>query len=159
MSLDDLVPAFGHTCTWEERRFGTCRCRPVTTQVNEPSRPPAQESDRRPDQELAPAEHKHPHLRAEFMQHLTTAPCHDRLRVLRIAMRWTQRKLAQELGISRRSLIRYEKAQHRSPWPRRSVLLRLRQVEAEHEQQLLGHFAGLGNLWLHATTRGSGAME
>jgi len=66
------------------------------------------------------------------------------LTVLRTAVGWTQRELAGQLGISRRSVIRYEKFRHRGSWPRLSVLLRLRQVEAEHEQQLIGHFSRLG---------------
>ena len=64
--------------------------------------------------------------------------------MLRTVMGWTQRELAQELGISRRSVIRYERAQHRSEWPRLSVLLRLRQVEADHEPQLIGYFLRAG---------------
>jgi len=146
MILHDAVPLqIEHSCTWEERRFGTCHCRTVTTPADERSRPPAQESDRQRDYwELSPAEWNHAHLRAEFMQHLATAPCRDRLRILRTAVGWTQSELASQLGISRRSVIRYEKSRHRSPWPRRSVLLRLRQVEAEHEQQLIGHFSRFG---------------
>jgi DNA-binding XRE family transcriptional regulator len=83
-------------------------------------------------------------LRADFMQHLATAPRHDRLRILRTAVGWTQSELASQLGISRRSVIRYEKAERRSPWPRLFVLLRLRQVEADHERQLVGYFSSLG---------------
>ena len=78
------------------------------------------------------------------MRQLATAPCHVRLLRLRTAMGWTQRELASQLGISRRSVIRYERAQQRSEWPRLSVLLRLRQVEADHEQQLIGHFSRAG---------------
>jgi transcriptional regulator with XRE-family HTH domain len=77
------------------------------------------------------------------MQYLATAPCHDRLRILRTALGWTQSELASQLGIARRTLIRYEKIQHKTQWPRLAVLLRLRQVEAYHEQQLVGHFARL----------------
>jgi len=72
---------------------------------------------------------------------LAAVSCCDRLRILRTAVGWTQSELASQLGISRRSVIRYERAQQRSEWPRLSVLLRLRQVEADHEQQLLGHLA------------------
>ena len=67
------------------------------------------------------------------MQHRVTAPCHDRLRL---------GELANQLGISRRSVIPYENNQHKSPWPRLTVLLRLQLLEEQHEQQLLAHFAG-----------------
>jgi DNA-binding XRE family transcriptional regulator len=146
MSLHDTVPAsIEHACTWEERRFGTCHCRPVATPVNEHSRRSAHKSDHQPDrEELAAAEQNHAHRMAEFKHHLATAPCRDRLRILRTAMGWTQHELASQLGISRRSVIRYEKSQHGSPWPRLTVLLRLRQVEEEHEQQLLGQLARIG---------------
>jgi DNA-binding XRE family transcriptional regulator len=150
MTLHDGVPSAAparieHSCTWEEMRFGTCRCRPVTTQVNEHSRPSVQESHRQPDRgELAAAELNRAHLSAEFMQHLGTVSCCDRLRILRTAVGWTQSELASQLGISRRSVIRYERAQQRSEWPRLSVLLRLRQVEADHDRQLVGYFSSLG---------------
>jgi DNA-binding XRE family transcriptional regulator len=147
MTLHDSVPSVAparieHTCTWEERRFGTCHCRPVAAQVNEHSLPSTQESHRQPDRgELAALEPNRAHFRAEFMQHLTTVSCRDRLRILRTAVGWTQSELASQLGISRRSVIRYEKAQQRNEWPRLSVLLRLRQVEADSEQQLVGYFS------------------
>jgi len=145
MSLHELVSAFGHSCTWEERRFGTCHCRPVTTQADEHSRRSAHKSDHQPDrEELAAADQNHAHLRAEFKQHLAAVSCCDRLRILRTAVGWTQRELAGQLGISRRSVIRCEKSRRRGSWPRLSVLLRLRQVEAEHEQQLIGHFSRAG---------------
>jgi DNA-binding XRE family transcriptional regulator len=81
---------------------------------------------------------------AEFKQHLAAVSCRDRLHILRTAVGRTQGELATQLGISRRSVIRYEKAQHRTPWPRLAVLLRLRQVEADYGQRLIGHFSSLG---------------
>jgi len=131
-----------HTCTMEERRFGICHCGTASIQRYEASRGAKHESDQQPHPQVpALVDQDQTHFRAAVMQRLMTAPCHDRLRILRTALGWTQRELASQLGISRRSVIRYERAQQRSEWPRLSVLLRLRRVEADSEQQLVGYFS------------------
>ena len=60
-------------------------------------------------------------------------PFGQRIRDVRRALRWTQRDVALELGVSRRSVIRYE--QGRSAPLQSSPLLALRRLEA-HAQEL-----------------------
>jgi|SRR5215471_5795391 DNA-binding XRE family transcriptional regulator len=128
-------------CTPEERRFGTCQCSAAAIKRHEALRVAAQAPDRQLDQaELTQAKQQPELIRARMLQRQVTATCHDRLRILRIATGWSQGELARQLGISRRSVIRYEKIQHRHP-PRLSVLLRLQQLEADYKQQLLAHFS------------------
>src|SRR5271169_4453636 len=59
-------------------------------------------------------------------QLLVTAPG-KRIRTLRAVLGWTQRRIAMELGISMRTVIRHEQGRNRNPWLRPPLLLRLRQ--------------------------------
>jgi DNA-binding XRE family transcriptional regulator len=136
---------YEHTCTFEEMRFGTCNCRAAAIKAHKSLHGAVTESDARLDQENrlpATAEQEQSRFKAQLTQHLAAATCHDRLRFLRTATGWSQGELANELGISRRSVIRYEKGQHSCRWPRIAVLLRLQQLEGVYEQQLLAHFSG-----------------
>jgi len=58
---------------------------------------------------------------------------------LRKALGWTQEQAAAELGISRRSVIRHEQGQHLRPRMRKSLEKRLRQLEADHAEQLAAY--------------------
>jgi len=57
---------------------------------------------------------------------------------------WTQRQAAAELGISRRTLIRHEQGQHVRPWIRIGLLLRLRQLETDHEEEIVAYLISHG---------------
>jgi DNA-binding XRE family transcriptional regulator len=57
-------------------------------------------------------------------------PLGQRIRDVRRALRWTQRDVALELGVSRRSIIRYE--QGRSAPLQSAPLLALRRLESTH---------------------------
>jgi len=61
-------------------------------------------------------------------------PFGDRLRHLRRVLGWTQREAALHLGVSARSIIRYE--QGRSSPLQSAPLLALRRLESAHAQQL-----------------------
>ena len=65
----------------------------------------------------------------------------EHIRLLRKVLGWTQEQAAAKLGISRRSVIRHEKGQHLRPWMRISLEMRLRQLEADHAEQLAAHLA------------------
>jgi len=69
-----------------------------------------------------------------------------RIRNLRAALGWTQRMIAERLGISTRTVIRYEKGQRKAQWIQLPVLRRLRHLESEHAEELLAYL----NRSLHA---------
>ena len=149
MAPKESVPVlYKHTCAFEERRLGACKCRANAINAYKALHGDAKE----PEPELdfgqfapAPVEQEQWRFRVDVLQRLMTAPCHERLRILRTATGWSQGELAGELGISRRSVIRYENNHHKSPWPRLAVLLRLQQLEGIYEQQLLAHFTRGGS--------------
>jgi DNA-binding XRE family transcriptional regulator len=60
---------------------------------------------------------------------------------LRKALGWTQEQAAAELGISRRSVIRHEQREYLRPRMRKSLEMRLRQLESDHAEQLVAHLA------------------
>jgi DNA-binding XRE family transcriptional regulator len=68
-------------------------------------------------------------------------PFGQRLRELRRALGWTQRMVAIELGITVRTVIRYENSQHRTPWVRLSLLLKLRDLERVCAEEILAYLA------------------
>jgi DNA-binding XRE family transcriptional regulator len=78
-------------------------------------------------------------FKAEVKCRLQVMPSGQRIRNLRDMLGWTQGQAAKELGISRRTVIRHERGQHRTPWMRLSLLQRLRRLESEHEQQLTAY--------------------
>jgi DNA-binding XRE family transcriptional regulator len=65
----------------------------------------------------------------------------QRLRELRRALGWTQRMAAVELGINVRTVIRHEKGQHRTPWVRIPLLLKLRHLEGMCAEEILAYLA------------------
>jgi len=67
------------------------------------------------------------------------APFGVRLREVRRALGWTQPMAAMMLGISTRTVIRHERGQHRRLWVERSMLLKLRELEAKWACTLVEH--------------------
>jgi DNA-binding XRE family transcriptional regulator len=83
-------------------------------------------------------EHLEPTPRARARPPVRAAlPFGQRIRELRRAVGWTQREVAWELGVSTRSIIRYE--QGRSGPIQSGPLLALRQLESAHAQELSAH--------------------
>jgi DNA-binding XRE family transcriptional regulator len=66
-------------------------------------------------------------------------PSGQRIRNLRAVLGWTQRTAALQLGISVRTVIRYEQGHHRVSWPRVPLLRRLRELESDHAQELIAY--------------------
>jgi transcriptional regulator with XRE-family HTH domain len=71
-------------------------------------------------------------------------PSGQRIRNLRSLLGWTQRQIAMELGVSPRTVLRHERGQRRTPWLRLPVLLRLRQLESDHAEELIAYFTRAG---------------
>src|SRR4029434_2616774 len=67
-----------------------------------------------------------------------------RIRALRRALGWTQQQAATELGISKRTVIRYERGQHRRHGTRSSLLLRLCELESIYKPRLLDYRSRFG---------------
>jgi Helix-turn-helix domain len=80
----------------------------------------------------APQQQPRPEFRAAL-------PFGQRIRALRRALRWTQGEIARQLGVSARSIIRYE--QGRSSPLQAGPLLALRRLESAYAQQLDAHEA------------------
>jgi len=76
-------------------------------------------------------------FRNELLRRLDFRPPGERIRTLRAVLGWTQRTAGEELGISMRTLIRHERGHHRTPWTRLQLVLRLRELESEHAQELI----------------------
>jgi DNA-binding XRE family transcriptional regulator len=85
-------------------------------------------------------------LKADLSRRLHALGSGQRIRHLRRALRWTQREAAAEVGISRRTLIRHEQGQYSSRCSRLSMLMRLRDLESDHAEQLIAYFARGGCL-------------
>jgi DNA-binding XRE family transcriptional regulator len=79
-------------------------------------------------------------LRAELNVHLERMSAGDRIRLLRRVRGWTQQRAAHELGVNRRTVIRYERGQHRLPWMRLSLEHRLRELESISAELLVSAF-------------------
>ena len=82
-------------------------------------------------------------------------PFGQRLRELRRALGWTQRMAAIELGITVRTVIRHENGQHRTPWVRLPLLLKLRDLERVCAEAILAYLANVGreHPWLPSAQR------
>jgi DNA-binding XRE family transcriptional regulator len=78
-------------------------------------------------------------------------PFGQRLRNLRLALGWTQSTIAARLSVSRRTVIRHERGHHRTPYVRLPLLLRVRELESVHAQELKALLVGIG-------TAGSGSV-
>jgi transcriptional regulator with XRE-family HTH domain len=79
-------------------------------------------------------------LRAELNVHLERMSAGDRIRLLRRVRGWTQQRAATELGVNRRTVIRYERGQHRLPWMRLAMEHRLRELESISAELLVSAF-------------------
>jgi DNA-binding XRE family transcriptional regulator len=67
----------------------------------------------------------------------------ERIRDLRRALRWTQLDAAEQLGVSRRSVIRHERNQ--SQRPHFTLLLRVRELEADYARDLAAYVGRLAS--------------
>jgi DNA-binding XRE family transcriptional regulator len=76
---------------------------------------------------------------SKLLRRLDSVPSGQRIRNLRVVLKWTQGTAALQLGISVRTLIRYEQGYHRTFWPRVPLLRRLRELESEHAQELIAY--------------------
>jgi DNA-binding XRE family transcriptional regulator len=77
-------------------------------------------------------------FRADFWTRLESMPAGPRIRHLRRVLGWTQQRIADELGVSLRTVIRHERGQqHRA---NSKLLCRLSVLERDHENQLLTYF-------------------
>ena len=77
-------------------------------------------------------------FRADFWTRLESMPAGSRIRHLRRVLGWTQQRIANELGVSLRTVIRHERGQqHRA---NSKLLCRLSVLERDHENQLLTYF-------------------
>jgi DNA-binding XRE family transcriptional regulator len=142
------IRAYKHTCTPEELRFGTCKCSQVAHAAA-------------PTEKLSLSARLH-QLRAEYertqalrnqqpAQPIPALPqrpvllsAGPRIRALRRALGWTQQQAAVELRISKRTVIRYERGQHRGHGTRSSLLLRLCELESVHEPRLRDYRSRFG---------------
>ena|SRR5438128_764283 len=61
----------------------------------------------------------------------------QRIRNLRLALGWTQRKTAMHLGVSVRTVIRHEQNRTRRPWT--PLLVRLRVLESAYGGEVLSY--------------------
>src|SRR5215469_8733661 len=78
-------------------------------------------------------------FQSKLWRRLQVVPCGERIRNLRAILGWTQRTAAVHLRISVRTLIRHEQGHHRTFWPRLPLLLRLRELESDHAQELIAY--------------------
>ena len=72
---------------------------------------------------------------------LQAMPPGQRIRNLREILGWTQRRIAEQLGISVRTVIRHEQGHHRTASLRFSILRRLRQLEFEHADEIIRYLS------------------
>lgn len=137
---DGFPPTYEHSCTFEERRFGTCNChrramtQPVVAPPGHPGSPKEPRDDRTWVADLR--NQQEARFNAELKRGLERLPSGQRIHVLRTVLGWSQGQAAMELGISRRTVIRHEQGQHRHPWMRLSLLERLRELESIYAEQL-----------------------
>ncbi len=61
-----------------------------------------------------------------------------------VALGWTQRMAAIELGVTVRTVIRHENGQHRTPWVRLPLRRRLRDLEAICAEEILAYLTHVG---------------
>jgi DNA-binding XRE family transcriptional regulator len=82
-------------------------------------------------------------FQADFWTRLHVMPVGPRIRHLRRVLGWTQKRLADELRVSLRTVIRHERGQRRRR--RAQWLWRLSELERNHGNQLLSYFYRLGS--------------
>lgn len=83
-------------------------------------------------------------LRAELRARFFALTSGQRIRNLRGLFGWTQRRAATELGVSVRTVIRHEQGQRRTPSLRLPLLLRLREMESDHAEELIAYLSRAG---------------
>jgi DNA-binding XRE family transcriptional regulator len=83
-------------------------------------------------------------LKAELRGLLFVMTSGQRIRNLRGLFGWTQRQAATELGVSARTVIRHEQGQRRTPSLRLPLLLRLRELEWDHAEELIAYLSRAG---------------
>jgi len=134
------VSPIKHTCASEELRFGTCKCGQAAPAVS----PPEKSSlSARLHQLTADYERTQALRNQQPAQSIPALPqrpvllsAGPRIRALRRALCWTQQQAAVELRISKRTVIRYERGQHRGHGTHSFLLLRLCELESVHEPRL-----------------------
>ena len=132
---DEFVPIV-HSCSDEERRFATCNCGKASRRAdrNLHSRsgfplPGEMASPLRPEEKAQ--------RREELDRRLDALTSGQRIFHLRTSLGWSQRQAALELGVSRRTLVRFERGLYGNYWTRPAMLMRLRQLELTHEERLI----------------------
>jgi DNA-binding XRE family transcriptional regulator len=144
MGLYDAVPLrIEHSCTWEERRFGTCKC----GQTPHAASPPEKLSLSARLHQLTADYERTQALRTQhpaLPQRPVLLSAGPRIRALRRALGWTQQRAAVELRISKRTVIRYERGRHRGHGTRSSLLLRLCELESIYKPRLLDYRSRFG---------------
>jgi len=142
------IRPYKHTCTPEELRFGTCKC----GQTPHAASPPEKLSlSARLHQLTADYERTQALRNQQPAQPIPALPqrpvqlsAGPRIRALRRALGWTQQRAAVELRISKRTVIRYERGQHRRHGTHSSLLLRLCELESIHEPRLRDYRSRFG---------------
>jgi DNA-binding XRE family transcriptional regulator len=130
-----------HTCTREELRFGTCKCGQAAPAPSPPEKLSlsARLHQLRAEYERTQAlRNQQPALPRPVL--LSAGP---RILALRQALGWTQQQAAVELGISKRTVIRYERG-FRRHGTRQSLSQRLCELESIYAQRLLAHRSRFG---------------
>ena len=137
-----------HTCTPEELRFGTCKCGQAAPAAAPPEKLSlrAQLHQRMAEYERTQALRNQQSARSipELPQRPILLSAGPRIRALRRALGWTQQQAAMELGVSRRTVIRHERGQHRRSETRQSLSQRLSELESIYTQRLLAHRSYFG---------------
>jgi DNA-binding XRE family transcriptional regulator len=140
---DTVFVPVKHTCSREEMRFGTCNCWKAANQANENR--PFQGGFRMPGG-LGWNEQESTRLKEELHRRLNSFTPGQRIRHLRHVMRWSQRRAAVEMGVSRRTLVRHEQGQYGSRWTRVAMWMRLQQLESQHADRFVAYWARNGPL-------------
>jgi DNA-binding XRE family transcriptional regulator len=142
------IRPYKHTYTPGELRFGTCKCGQTPRAASPPEKLSlsAQLAQLTADYERTQAlRNQQP---AQSIPALPQRPvllsAGPRIRALRRALGWTQQQAAVELGISKRTVIRYERGQHRGHRTRWSLLQRLCELESVHEPRLIDYRSRFG---------------
>jgi DNA-binding XRE family transcriptional regulator len=78
-------------------------------------------------------------FKAELRRRLQLMPSGKRICTLRAALGWTQRRAAEHLSVSTRSVIRHEKGHHRSLSLRYALQWRLRELESTYADQIVAY--------------------
>jgi DNA-binding XRE family transcriptional regulator len=130
---DEFVPIV-HTCSNEERRFDTCNCAKTSRRADENLHPRSGFTG----EMIWPVRlEEKAQRREELSRRLSVLTSGQRIRHLRSALGWSQQECATQLGVSRRTLVRFEGGLYGNYWTRPAMLMRLRQLELTHEERLI----------------------